>query len=252
MITNFLNTGCVIYPVSFSCLDTYSWSIPQSEVNLMNDWYEQWSKAGAGPNFRVENPDQYIQNFNWLSNWINKYFFTKVSDFIIGISFMIMILFFLFYSNKKQNIKYYTGEKFIFIILIILFIEWFYNHPSLRYGGYSLICLLFFLPASYLLGTKLPNGNIQLKTYTLIFLTLFIFFSRNIDRIIKENKKYNYNPFENTNYKIDETYFSIQKRFENIIRICNEKKIECENNIKISLKNKNGIKIFYKTDLKKK
>lgn len=246
LMTNFFNTGCVIYPVSFSCLDIYSWSIPLSEVHLMNDWYEQWSKAGAGPNFRVDNPEQYIQNFNWLSNWIDKYFFTKVSDFIFGILLVIIILFFLFYSESKQNIKYYIGEKFIYILLIILFMEWFYNHPSLRYGGYSLLCLLFFLPASYLLGTKLPNGKIQIKTYTLIFLTLLIFFSRNIDRIINENQKYNYNPFEDISYKVDESYFTIQERFKNIIRICNEKKMDCVNNIEISLKNKNGIKIFYK------
>ena len=26
----------------------------------MNDHYENWSKAGAGPNFRVENSENYI------------------------------------------------------------------------------------------------------------------------------------------------------------------------------------------------
>ena len=33
------------------------------EVRELNDWYEQWSKAGAGPNFGVENPELYIKNF---------------------------------------------------------------------------------------------------------------------------------------------------------------------------------------------
>ena len=49
----------------------------------MNQWYQQWSKAGAGPGFRVDDPQVYIEKFNWLSNWIDKYFFNKVSDFFI-------------------------------------------------------------------------------------------------------------------------------------------------------------------------
>ena len=28
----------------------------------MNDWYEQWAKAGAGPNFELKNAEEYIRN----------------------------------------------------------------------------------------------------------------------------------------------------------------------------------------------
>ena len=41
---------------------------------------EQWSKAGAGPNFRVENPKEFIQNFNWFARWLEYYFTGKVVD----------------------------------------------------------------------------------------------------------------------------------------------------------------------------
>ena len=67
----------------------------------MNDWYEQWSKAGANPNFRIENPQEYIQYFNWVSNWFEEYFFNKVSDFILGVLFLIIIFLFIFKSKKK-------------------------------------------------------------------------------------------------------------------------------------------------------
>ena len=59
----------------------------------MNDWYELWSKAGANPNFRVQNPEQYILGFNWIGNWIDKYFFNKVSDFLLGIIFLSLVIF---------------------------------------------------------------------------------------------------------------------------------------------------------------
>ena len=54
----------------------------------MNNWYEQWSKAGATPNFRVDDPENYIKGFNWVSNWIDLYFFNKVSDFLAGLIFL--------------------------------------------------------------------------------------------------------------------------------------------------------------------
>ena len=85
-----------MFNISFavSCISDFKWSIPIEEVKHMNQWYQQWSKAGAAPNFRVENPEVYIQKLNWLSNWIDIYFFNKVSDFLGGLLFL--ILFFLF------------------------------------------------------------------------------------------------------------------------------------------------------------
>ena len=39
-------------------------------------------------------------------------------------------------------------------MLTLLFAEWFYNHPALRYGGYPLIALLLFLPIAQYLSKK--------------------------------------------------------------------------------------------------
>ena len=66
----------------------------------MNNWYEQWSKAGAGPNFRVENPELYIKKFNWVNHWLEYYFFNKVSDFLFGIFFVVLV-FILFFCCPR-------------------------------------------------------------------------------------------------------------------------------------------------------
>ena len=57
------------------------------------------------PNFRVDDPENYIKGFNWVSNWIELYFFNKVSDFLLGIFFLLIIVFLIFYSKTKINIK---------------------------------------------------------------------------------------------------------------------------------------------------
>ncbi len=247
---NFFNTGCLIYPIGATCFDQVSWAIPIAEVSLMNDWYEQWSKGGAGPNFRIENPELYIQSFNWVNNWFKVYFFNKVSDFIFGLIFLVFIFLILFHSQILTDKKNFKGIIFTYFILILLFMEWFYNHPALRYGGYPLISLLLFLPISNILGNRnYAKLNMQLRVKTIILIALSIFFLRNIDRIIDENKKYKYNPLKIINYPVDEGHFRIQKTFKDIIKK-NEKCIEeyssCNKHPANNVKKKSGYIIFFR------
>ena len=249
LFTNFFNTGCFLYPVGITCLQDFSWSFDIQLVNQMNDWYEQWSKAGAGPNFRIDNPQEYISYFNWVSNWIDVYFFNKVSDFLLGLLLLITIVFFSFktklqYKLKKRNI--FT----IYIILIILFSEWFYNHPALRYGGYCIIASFFFLTISLFLEKKidLKNKNLKSKFKVFILLGFIIFFVRNLDRIHNEKEVYGYMPLTKPYYYFDDKYYSIQNEFKKIIQnyeFCNKKiQNKCLKNLSPKVKKLYGKYIF--------
>jgi hypothetical protein len=236
LIINFINTGCIIYPISITCNYNLIWTIDFDEVKLMNQWYELWSKAGAAPNFRVLNPSEYIQNFNWIKNWINIYFFNHVSDFLLGLFFLILCSYLILnknnetYKKKIMNTKYFA----IYLLIIFLFIEWFFKHPALRYGGYHLVALLFFIPFSFFLAknAKSEKKNV-LRIVFFILLIFIIFFLRNINRIYNQSIKYNYNPF---------LYSSFNKNFEsyyiydhiNKIKACYSENIVCsEESIKI-------------------
>jgi len=238
---NFFNTGCFLYPIQFTCLDSLSWSL-HSEAKLMNDWYEQWSKAGAGPDFRVENPEIYIQGFNWVGNWIDKYFFNKVSDFLAGLIFLSFVVLMTFYSKNLKKIHIDEKIYVIFIIILILLFEWFYNHPSLRYGGYSLIALIFFIPLSIQISKFEINNNFKKKLIMLILLSLIIFVGRNTNRIFIETEKYNYDIFKKTYYIVSENHLRIDKflrKIKNELYNCKKKNIKncIYQNIKIEKKN---------------
>ena len=246
--TYFINTGCILYPISLTCFDSLNWGISSSRVQALNDWYHLWSKGGAGPNFRVANPDEYIEGFNWVSNWIDVYFFNKVSDYILGVIVLLSIFIFTFRKNffSKKLIKINFSMYLIYFIILILLVEWFYNHPALRYGGYHILALLLFIPISI----KISSSKINLKKYLrnviiLITLTISIFISRNINRIDKEIKFYNYKPFKETFYSVDYQYFRIQERMDKLLKAhnkCQEIDNECNSDIKI--KKKYGIMIF--------
>ena len=237
--TYFINTGCLIYPLSLTCFDEMSWSIPLTEVKQMSDWYELWSKGGAAPNFRIDNPETYIKNFNWVSNWIYIYFFNKVSDFILGIILLISIFLFFFRKSffKKAIINVDHHVYLVYLLILILGIEWFFNHPALRYGGYHIIALLLFIPIS----VKLGSSQIDLKKYSkisivLVSLTITIFLSRNISRIVNEVEQYSYKPIRQTYYFLNDNHFRIQKQTDQLIEQynnCKNKNFECNKDVKI-------------------
>ena len=250
LLVNFFNSGCLIYPIKMTCFENFSWTIPLQEVSQMNNWYEQWSKGGAGPNFRVDNPEIYIQKFNWVGNWMTVYFFNKVSDFLYGIIFLSIILFVIFYSRNNKVEVPHKGIISIYLMLILLFAEWFYNHPALRYGGYTLIALLLFLPiAQHMSKKSYLNFNTNIRAYFLIFLTLSVFIARNFNRLHNEEEKYKYKPMKKINYHVDNSYFRIQNIFDDIIKVnknCLNKLDYCDKHKNFNMKKKFNYIIFFR------
>ena len=248
IITNFLNTGCLIYPLINSCFSNLDWSIQLKEIEFMKLHYEGWSKAGKTPNFVVNDLSNYVKDFNWVNNWINEYFFFKVSDFLLGLAVVIIIFFAAFNSKKKIKKKLKKEIIYLYFAIIVLLIEWFINHPALRYGGYSLVAISIFIPLSLLLEKyKIQTYLIKKKTLIIILIATTIFGLRNIDRIINENKKYNYNVFLNPYYKIDNSHFRIDKKINNIIKNhkdCLKDKSECNIKDEYFIKTKMGKHIF--------
>jgi hypothetical protein len=223
----FQNTGCFLYPVKFTCIGEYQWGINKEEILLMSNWYELWSKGGAAPNFRVENPDQYIEGFNWVSNWVRIYFFTKVSDTLLVI-FLISTTFFGFFYSKIKNKKLLRNYQSIFIIIILLFLEWFLKHPALRYGGYCLLALIFFIPTSLLIERYRQNKIIY-KIVLFFILAIIVFYVKNLSRINKEIIKYQYEPLHSPYYIVSEDYYTsqnIDQLISNFIN-CEQKNLNC-------------------------
>ena len=223
IFTIFSNTGCLVYPASFTCFEQFSWSIPTDSVDQMKVWYEQWSKAGATPNFRVENPEIYISKLNWLNNWIKIYFFTKVTDNIL-VLITICTIGFLVFTYKSKKIKLHKRKYILFYFsILILFLEWFYNHPALRYGGYTIVALMVFIPISLFLEKFQSNSILfKKKVYFLITLTALIFISKNLNRINHEYIKYNYNLIKNPFFYLNKDGFKIN----DMVKIYYEKQKE--------------------------
>ena len=121
LITNFFNTGCFVYPIVKTCFASLDWSIPLEDIKKMALHYENWSKAGMTPNFLTDDPNNYVRSFNWINNWIDRYFISKVSDFLVGLSVLILIFVATFYSKTKHAINFDTNKLFFFTFFDIWF-----------------------------------------------------------------------------------------------------------------------------------
>ena len=210
LIYNIANSGCLLYPVEITCPDNIIWGYGKEKIIGYMNWYELWSKAGATPNLRVENPEKYLTGLNWVGNWFDAYFFNKVSDYIAGIIVTIIITI-SFFKIKKLSLANFDKFKFLYIAIFILFLEWFLQHPSLRYGGYILIFLLLTFPISLLLSNQNFIFFKKIKSiYTILLIALIIFAGRNINRLNNEHKVYNYNLFKNPYYRIGDNFTFMQ------------------------------------------
>jgi uncharacterized membrane protein YfcA len=232
-IKNFFITGCLLYPMAITCFENLSWSLGNKEVERLYNHYQLWSKGGMAPNYIVDNPDFYIQNFNWVKGWVNIYFFNKVSDFLLGLFLFITVFIIIFYSRIKKNHLKPKGTLIILLILSLLFFEWFYHHPDLRYGGYCVIAGFVFIIFSIKFASYKNNKEkLYKKFYILIILSLVIFFAKNFFRILEEVKKYNYQPIKHSGYIFEEKhYLRADRRFNELIsnyKICHQHDSACD------------------------
>ena len=241
----YFNTGCLLYPIQQTCLSGVEWGIPKSEVSALNTHYQWWSKAGGGPGYSHQIPKElYIQNFNWLSNWIDRYFFNKMSDFLLGLLFVMVVFIITFKSRKRNsNSKNFKKNSLYYFLIILLLVEWFLNHPSLRYGGYIIFSLILFIPLSYSLSDYEISRNFKIKSIILFFLVTSIFVARNVDRIIYEINFYKANLKQNMFFSTDKNHFRIHTKLKELSEIynnCSQNIHNCANNEDFDIKKKYG------------
>ena len=209
-VQQFIYTGCLFFPSNFTCLNV-SWFSEDNinlarHIKLINKGYFSIAKDIS--------PEEYLENFNWLSFWFKRNFI-EIFEHIL--TMILPILFFLFSQKNKMNNNLSLNDKFgLYFFLILGFLFWINYSPVYRFAIHLFITLIFVLLISNLVLRKFSN-----KIF-FIFTIIFIFFSftKNIIRLSK-----------------------VEDIFVGIIKIDNQYILNNENS--------NQIRKIYKPDLKK-
>ncbi len=210
---HFISTGCLVSPISITCFgDNLDWARGNKHYAGLSTWLEQWAKAGAGPNFRVEDPLVYIKDFNWISRWLEYYFAEKVLDQLLILISSYLVILFLFKSLIIKNISSVLDKKIIFFytIILLIFFIWLTKHPTLRYGGYPIVFLTFSIPIALLYQKIQSKEFFEKRLKFLILLVIVIFNFKNLNRISDEFQRADYYKFDNFPFFaiLDKEYYS--------------------------------------------
>ena len=226
----------------------FEWGLSIETINYLSSWYEIWSKAGAGPDFREKDPLVYIQGLNWFSNWIDKYFFTKVTDFLLSVFLGLIITFLVLRKKIYLSSNWEKNIISIYLGIFLLTLFWFIKFPSLRYGGYILIISLILIPFCMIIKFK-TNKNLIKNIKILLTISILIFNLKNISRINKEFSYKAVNNFESFPLfyveKIDYVESSINNQKIYIVKgMCWATPTPCLRNTNKNIKSKFGYKVY--------
>ena len=142
----------------------------------------------------------------------------------------------------------------MYLCILTLFLIWFFKHPDLRYGGFILVGLIFFIPLSLHLSNYSISRFRKNIITTVIFLVLLSYTGRNIYRINAEvNRTDNFKYVSFPYFHIEEIKYKEKILGENNIKFylssnpwCWASPSPCSTDDKITAKNLKGYNFFIK------
>ena len=186
VIKNIINTGCILYPVSFSCFEKLSWTTDYKD-NLSNPKKrslesEAWSKDWPNRYDKNIKNTEYIKNFNWLPTWSDHHLKKIIKKLSIYYFYLFLILFVIFNSFNKFFYFKFNLKKIIFILFAsIPVIFWFIKFPIYRYSSSNIIILINLL-ILYFISDKINllklNKFFKFNSYFLILLVILLNFKK--------------------------------------------------------------------------
>ena len=210
---NFLNTGCLIYPLNLTCYDKVPWKVTNLDQNIIIN--EAWSKGWPDQNKKkFLKKTEYIKNLNWVETWSKNHLLFVMEKILLVLIFLIInFLFFYFTKSLKKNIYEKNLLFLLFFSFCFLFL-WFFKFPVYRLGISQIY--LFLILISYFVFIKNLNPTRLFSLYkyikSIIFFVVIVVLLKNSIRI-----------FDNDNNKLmPNIYYGMNN--ENRIQKINNKK----------------------------
>ena len=178
IVKNIFVTGCVIYPLYFTCIDAIPWSSKEAALWIYNS-IEPHTK-GFSFYKGLLTQSEFLQSFNWVKTW-----YAIVSEELltyIGISISTILL--LLASSKIE--KQEKGNIYNRMLIGFLFLSnlfFFYKMPVIRY--HHTLFILFILSFVFLINVSFVKKNTIFYSIVIIFFAVNL--GKNLTRIYQNN-----------------------------------------------------------------
>lgn len=197
-IRNLIISGCLIFPISFTCFD-FSWSNNISEIDYFLNEAKSWSRS-TRLRINAANFEYTLNSFEWFIPWFKDYYMNTSILKILSITFLFSstsLIIGIFLNNLKFK-EIINKNNLIILIFIILGIYAWMQVPEVRYGHGLIILLIFF---NFLIFVKSFKINFQIEKIIKIssFMMLFLLCIKNYTVINTLNKNFS-REFDYTNF----------------------------------------------------
>lgn len=194
LMNSFLNSGCIFYPVKFTCFNqnTISWSVNYNYIDQESNVAKKWAKGfyHQHSSNKISNYYEYSKNGKWIFSWFQSHFMKKIFEPLLIFICIFLIYYFLSRINQKKKKNNLT----IFFLSLTSLILWLFSLPQLRFG-FSYVLISTFLTFSFFLKKECVVNQ---KCKVFILLAIIFFNFHNIKRISNEFSRNTHFPF----YKI--------------------------------------------------
>ena len=194
IIKNIIISGCLVFPVSFTCLDVDWADVNVAKYHTLEaiSWNRDTELRANSGNF-----DFTIYSYDWFIPWVKGYLFkvsilqmVLVSFGFLSLSFLYKII--MFSNNFKLN---HFSSVYLFFLPLSLLI--FFQSPEVRYFHGLFISIISFntLITFKNIFTRSIKINLKVKTFILIFLIIILSLKNysNFNLLFKDHqKKYDY------------------------------------------------------------
>ena len=203
VIKNIVISGCIAYPIYFTCFDNVSWGLgtsqayerfqmlsSQSKGYLLYIVYEKgyetiynFYEFAKSQNF-ISPKDYLSQNYNWFIYWF-KYEHDKarIANIIVVLTLIITLskLFYFKTINLIKNIKEIRKNILLITLFFYPIISYFYLLPQGRYGGFGIIFIFFGFLTCLLVKNNHQKNNYVILSF--LFLSITYFSIKNFNNI---------------------------------------------------------------------
>lgn len=183
-IRNLIISSCIIYPLTFTCLET-----PWNSNELNNFAFleaKSWSMGISDQQNINLSPEIFVKDFNWVNTWINNHFIKVNEKIFTFLIFSFLILLILKFKLKTQNTKINLPDfhKYFLLLFLIYIIFWFLSSPLFRYGTGLIMVFVFLIINPLVLNYfNYVSNKLQFLKLFIIFLIIATIVVKNMVRI---------------------------------------------------------------------
>jgi hypothetical protein len=181
ILKNLLISGCVIYPISQTCITQLIWT---NHTQIQQEKYsgEAWAKAWPERDDSQISMREFNANFNWVKAWFKKHF-QLIIKIITPFILLILITYFMVRGKEKLH-NDYSKELFLIFFSFIGVSFFFLKFPLYRYGySYIVIFIIIFFIYFFFKFTDQEKLIKICKIY--LFSCIIILITKQASRILR-------------------------------------------------------------------